>query len=559
MLEIDGLTKRYGPVVALDGASFTAAPGRIVGFLGPNGAGKTTTMRCIFGLARPDAGAVRWAGRPVDRDARLRFGYMPEQRGLYPRMRVAEQLGYFAQQHGMRGRDADAAAMRWLERMGLADRAKSKLEELSHGNQQRDPAGDRAGPRSGAARHGRAVLGPRSDRHRDDDRCRPGARGGRRRGRVLQPPAGSRRGHLRGRGRSSPAVASSRPGAIEDLKAAAGRRHLEVEVAGSDGVVGGRSRRRHRPRTKRRAGEAPRRRPRGPRRAARAWRGRPATSAGSRTGRRACRSCSWRPSPTRLRRTDAAPTERRHEPASQHLAGRAARDHRAGPQPRIRPVGRVHDRCSSWARSSCRPILFGGDEATPIGVVQPAPADLETAHRRRRGRRGPGHRDRRRIPDRAAGEAALEAETIDVLVDVPRGPLLAGEHRLRRGDRSVPAIAPRQRVVGAARRCRARRQRRGPGGPRRRPGRARSRRPSIPRPIPRSATFLFANIGTVLIFIGIFSFGFAVLTGVVEEKQSRVVEVGPVDRPAARPADGQGARDRHPGHRPAGVLRRSGA
>ncbi|OGO58508.1 MAG: hypothetical protein A2Z32_03500 [Chloroflexi bacterium RBG_16_69_14] len=137
MLEILDLAKRYGPVVALDGTTFTARPGRIVGFLGPNGAGKTTTMRCVFGLARPDRGEVRWKGAVVDRDARLRFGYMPEQRGLYPRMRVAEQLSYFAQQHGMPATVANAAAMRWLERMGLDDRAKSKLEELSHGNQQR--------------------------------------------------------------------------------------------------------------------------------------------------------------------------------------------------------------------------------------------------------------------------------------------------------------------------------------------------------------------------------------------------------------------------------------
>ena len=120
MLEIIDLAKRYGPVMALDGASFTARPGRIVGFLGPNGAGKTTTMRCIFGLARPDRGEVRWDGAPVDRDARLRFGYMPEQRGLYPRMRVAEQLSYFAQQHGLsrqgrerRGRRAGSSGWAW--------------------------------------------------------------------------------------------------------------------------------------------------------------------------------------------------------------------------------------------------------------------------------------------------------------------------------------------------------------------------------------------------------------------------------------------------------------
>jgi ABC-2 type transport system ATP-binding protein len=137
MLEISDLSKRYGQVVALDGATFSARPGRLVGFLGPNGAGKTTTMRCIFGLAIPDRGTAHWMGRPIDRSTRLRFGYMPEQRGLYPRMRVGEQLSYFAQHHGMPARAADAAARTWLERLGLADRIASKLEDLSHGNQQR--------------------------------------------------------------------------------------------------------------------------------------------------------------------------------------------------------------------------------------------------------------------------------------------------------------------------------------------------------------------------------------------------------------------------------------
>ena len=137
MLEIIDLAKRYGTVVALDGASFAATPGRLVGFLGPNGAGKTTAMRCVFGLVRPNRGETRWNGQPIDRTARLRFGYMPEQRGLYPRMRVADQLSYFAQHHGMTARDAKAATARWLERLGLADRARSKLEDLSHGNQQR--------------------------------------------------------------------------------------------------------------------------------------------------------------------------------------------------------------------------------------------------------------------------------------------------------------------------------------------------------------------------------------------------------------------------------------
>jgi ABC-2 type transport system ATP-binding protein len=137
MLEIRGLTKHYGQVTALDGASLTARRGRLLGFLGPNGAGKTTTMRCIFGLAVPETGEVCWDGRAVDSDTRLRFGYMPEQRGLYPRMRVGEQLAYFGQHHGLSRRDATARASVWLDRFGIADRAKSKLEDLSHGNQQR--------------------------------------------------------------------------------------------------------------------------------------------------------------------------------------------------------------------------------------------------------------------------------------------------------------------------------------------------------------------------------------------------------------------------------------
>ncbi|HET9724688.1 MAG TPA: ATP-binding cassette domain-containing protein [Actinomycetota bacterium] len=137
MLEVRDLTKRYGDVVALDGASFDVAPGRIVGFLGPNGAGKTTTMRAIFGLVRPDRGEVRWMGKPVGPEERARFGYMPEERGLYPKMKVLEQLTYFAELSGLSGTAAKAAATTWLERLGLGDRADARLEELSHGNQQR--------------------------------------------------------------------------------------------------------------------------------------------------------------------------------------------------------------------------------------------------------------------------------------------------------------------------------------------------------------------------------------------------------------------------------------
>jgi ABC-2 type transport system ATP-binding protein len=137
MLEIHDLTKTYGSVVALDGASFSVRPGRLVGFLGRNGAGKTTTMRAVFGLIEPDRGSITWRGKPIERGERLRFGYMPEQRGLYPRMKVADQLTYFGELHGLEAAPARAAAARWLDGLGLTDRAGSKLETLSHGNQQR--------------------------------------------------------------------------------------------------------------------------------------------------------------------------------------------------------------------------------------------------------------------------------------------------------------------------------------------------------------------------------------------------------------------------------------
>jgi ABC-2 type transport system ATP-binding protein len=137
MLEIHDLAKRYGDVVALDGASFSVAPGRIVGFLGPNGAGKTTAMRAIFGLMRPDRGEVRWRGKPVGADERARFGYMPEERGLYPKMKIGDELIYLAGLSGMSRAAAKEATTGWLARLELGDRADARLEELSHGNQQR--------------------------------------------------------------------------------------------------------------------------------------------------------------------------------------------------------------------------------------------------------------------------------------------------------------------------------------------------------------------------------------------------------------------------------------
>lgn len=137
MLILDGLEKRYGEITALDRCSLTVPPGRMVGFLGPNGAGKTTAMRAVFGLVQLDAGRVTWKGRPVSHEDRRRFGYMPEERGLYPRMKVRDQLAYFGRLHGMERGAAAESADRWIEQAGLGERAGSRLEDLSHGNQQR--------------------------------------------------------------------------------------------------------------------------------------------------------------------------------------------------------------------------------------------------------------------------------------------------------------------------------------------------------------------------------------------------------------------------------------
>ena len=137
MLEFDSATKRFGALAALDGCTFTVQAGRLTGFLGPNGAGKTTAMRAVFGLVELDAGAVRWRGRAHRAAERARFGYMPEERGLYPRMRVREQLLYLGQLCGRTSSDVGRIVDRWLERLGLADRAADRLDALSHGNQQR--------------------------------------------------------------------------------------------------------------------------------------------------------------------------------------------------------------------------------------------------------------------------------------------------------------------------------------------------------------------------------------------------------------------------------------
>ncbi len=138
MLELDHLTRRYGDLVALDDVTFTVSPGEIVGFVGRNGAGKTTAMRLVLGLAEPDTGEVRWRGSVPDQRTRaVAFGYLPEERGLYPKMRIVDQLRFLGRLSGLTAPDAARATDRWLERLGLAERAGDTLDALSLGNQQR--------------------------------------------------------------------------------------------------------------------------------------------------------------------------------------------------------------------------------------------------------------------------------------------------------------------------------------------------------------------------------------------------------------------------------------
>jgi ABC-2 type transport system ATP-binding protein len=136
-LEVDRLHRSYGDIKALDDCSFDVRSGEIFGFVGSNGAGKTTAMRIMLGVLAADSGEVRWKGHPLDLETRRHVGYMPEERGLYPKMKVGEQLVYLARLHGMSRPDAIAAVERWTDRLGVGARRGDHVQKLSLGNQQR--------------------------------------------------------------------------------------------------------------------------------------------------------------------------------------------------------------------------------------------------------------------------------------------------------------------------------------------------------------------------------------------------------------------------------------
>ncbi|MFO7689735.1 MAG: ATP-binding cassette domain-containing protein [Cryobacterium sp.] len=137
MLDIRGVSKRYGTKTVLSDVTFSVQNGRMTGFVGANGAGKTTTMRIILGVLNADSGTVLIDGTPVTTGDRRRFGYMPEERGLYPKMKVAEQLIYLARLHGLTPPAARRNTAHLLERLGLQQSSNALIESLSLGNQQR--------------------------------------------------------------------------------------------------------------------------------------------------------------------------------------------------------------------------------------------------------------------------------------------------------------------------------------------------------------------------------------------------------------------------------------
>jgi len=137
VLRVDGLRKRFGDVQALDGVTFDVRPGEVFGFLGANGAGKTTTMRIVLGFLHADEGRVTWNDRDSRQWPRRTWGYMPEERGLYLRMPVLEQLEFYGSLYGMSRSTARATASDWLSRFRIADYADRRVESLSKGNQQK--------------------------------------------------------------------------------------------------------------------------------------------------------------------------------------------------------------------------------------------------------------------------------------------------------------------------------------------------------------------------------------------------------------------------------------
>lgn len=136
-IELAQVRKSYGDFVAVNNLSFNIAQGSVFGLLGPNGAGKTSTIRMMIGITGPDSGEIRVFGRPFDRNCLEKVGYLPEERGLYKKMKMLDQLIFLGELHGMAAADARQKAIAWCERLEISEKLASKVEELSKGMQQK--------------------------------------------------------------------------------------------------------------------------------------------------------------------------------------------------------------------------------------------------------------------------------------------------------------------------------------------------------------------------------------------------------------------------------------
>lgn len=136
-LQVEKVTKQYGDKIAVNEINFQVQQGEIFGLLGANGAGKTTTMRMVLGLIYPDGGEILWKGQGYRDELRRLMGYLPEERGLYPKVKVSDQITYLAELRGMKRKDADQNLKQWLDRFNVAEYYNKRVEELSKGNQQK--------------------------------------------------------------------------------------------------------------------------------------------------------------------------------------------------------------------------------------------------------------------------------------------------------------------------------------------------------------------------------------------------------------------------------------
>ena len=137
MIQLQSISKYFEEVTAVDHISFEIEKGDIYGLLGPNGAGKTTAIRMMMGILEPDEGEIIWNGHSINREDRVNFGYLPEERGLYQKQKLKETLQYLGRLRGMSGKELNSEIDKWLERFDFSDSADRKIEELSKGNQQK--------------------------------------------------------------------------------------------------------------------------------------------------------------------------------------------------------------------------------------------------------------------------------------------------------------------------------------------------------------------------------------------------------------------------------------